>query len=313
MPYYRGRSYMRSYRGGRFKKRRGVPNMRKKVVRTAKRSAARPLMPNQMCRDLGNVYPSCLVLKCRQSWFGSMGDTAGALPAGTAANDKYYSCNFRCFPSNAAGAGGGTFSALSLLVTYGSSLTAIPPGLARVFNTAGATGVYQRCCVLSCKYVIKCALTRTINAENGLPCGRWMHLLHTRDSDGESAPDLKSQATADTTWCQPDVRRKFKDGTASQVYVVGAAAGSMNTRYPAHRFTWRHTLWPHKELDQPFENYISQDASFAVADNVPTNRASLELRGFGTGGNFFLPESVGVMNVELVYTLLLKDPFATVA
>lgn len=314
MPYYRGRSYRNSYRGGRFKKRRGVPNMRKKVVRTAKRSAARSLMPNQMCRDLGNVYPSCLVLKCRQSFFGSIGDTAGLISNGTTATDKYYSANFRCFPSSATVVSGnyGTFGGLAQLVA-GSSVVAIPPGLARVFNTSGATGVYQRACVLSGKFIIRLNLQRILNSELACFGGRWIHLLHTRDSDAETAPDLKTQATADTTYCQPDVRRKLKDTTRNLAYVSGAGE-SMNTVSASQKFTWRHTLWPHKELDQPFENYISQDASFAVADNVPTNRCSLELRGFGnsnSGAN--IVENTGLMHVDLVYTLLLKDPFSTVA
>lgn len=303
----------RKYTG---RRRKGYGSVKKRLVRTAGRAAVRSRMPNQMCRDLGNAFPSCMVLKVRQHVYASMGDVSAVLPNGTTATDKYYSCNFRCFPSNASVVSGnyGTFGGLAQLTT-GSSIVGVPPGLARIFNTSGAAGVYQRACVLSCQYFIKCTLTRTTSAsETSLPGGRWMHVLHTRDSDGETAPDMKTIALADTTWCQPDVRRRFKDTTNSGVYVIGAAAGSMNTRYPAHRLVWKHKLWPHKELDQPFTNYISQDASFAAADNIPTNRASVELRGFGTNATHLASvENQGTMDIEVIYTLLLKDPFATVS
>lgn len=234
---------------------------------------------------------------------------------GTTAADKYYSANFRCFPSSGTvvSTNYGTFGGLAQLVA-GSSVVSIPPGLARVFNTSGATGVYQRCCVLSGKFVIRMKFQRLSNAELINMGANWMHLLHTRDADAEQAPDLKTQAIADTTYCQPDVRRKLRDTTRNLTYVVGAAAGSMNTQTAAQKVTWRHTLWPHKELDQPFQNYVSQDASFAVADNIPTNRASLELRGFGSSNSGYnMPETYGLMDVDLVYTLLLKDPFSTIA
>lgn len=311
--YRRSRFGRKGY--GRYKKRRFPPNLKKRVVRTAGRAAARPNMPNQMCRDLGNVYPSCMVLKCRQSFFGSLGNTGGVIPDGTTASDKYYSANFRCFPSsNTVVSGtGGTFITLAQLV-QGSLITAIPPGLARVFNTSGATGVYQRACVLSARFNIRCTLQRRGVTEAENTGGRWIHILHTRDSDGETAPDMKTQALADGLYCQPDVRRQVKDSTRNVTWLAGAAAGSLNSQTASQKVHWRHTLWPHKELDQPFENYVAQDASFAASDGLPTNRASLELRGFGNAnaGQWY-PEDMGVFHCDLVYTLLLKDPYATIA
>lgn len=298
-----------------YKKRRYPPNLKKRVVRTSGRAAANPRAPNSMCRDIGNVYPSCMVLKCRQSFFGSLGNTGGTLPDGTTASDKYYSANFRCFPSSATVVSDnyGTFGGLAQLV-QGSSVVAIPVGLARVFNTSGATGVYQRACVLSARFNIRCTLQGLRSNSEAVNYGaRWIHILHTRDSDGETAPDMKTQAAADGLYCQPDVRRQVKDSTRNCTYLVGAAAGSMNTQTASQKLHWRHTLWPHKELDQPFENYVAQDASFAASDNKPTNRCSLELRGFGNAnaGQWY-PENMGVFHCDLVYTLLLKDPFASV-
>lgn len=318
MPMFRRSRYGRRRYGSRkygYKKRRSPPNLKKRVVRTSARAAANPRAPNAMCRDIGTVYPSCMVLKCRQSFYGSLGNTGGVLSDGTTATDKYYSANFRCFPSSATVVSDnyGTFGGLAQLV-QGSSVVAIPPGLARVFNTAGTTGVYQRACVLSARFHFRCTLQRVrANQELGNPGGRWMHMLHTRDSDGETAPDIKTQAAADLLYCQPDVRRQIKDTTRNLTYVVGAAAGSMNTQTASHKLRWKHSLWPHKELDQPFENYVSQDGSFAVADGKPTNRCSLELRGFGNAnGGTWDPENNGTFHCDLVYTLLLKDPFSTV-
>lgn len=316
MPMFRRSRFGRKSYGRRgFKKRRYPPNIKKRVVRMGAKAAANPRAPNSMCRDIGNVYPSCMVLKCRQSFFGSLGNTGGLLSDGTTATDKYYSANFRCFPSSATVVSGnyGTFGGLAQLV-QGSSVVAIPPGLARVFNTSGATGVYQRACVLSARFNFRCTLQRIVgNSEVGNIGARWMHILHTRDADAEVAPDIKTQSAADGLWCQPDVRRQMHDSTRNLTYVVGAAAGSMNTQTTTQKLRWRHTLWPHKELDQPFENYVSQDGSFAVSDNFPTNRASIELRGFGNanGGQWYA-ENQGVFHCDLVYTLLLKDPYSTV-
>jgi hypothetical protein len=303
--------YGRKYR---YKKRRMPPNLKKRVVRTSARAAANPRAPNSMCRDIGTVYPSCMVLKCRQSFFGSLGNTGGILSDGTVAQDKYYTANFRCFPSSATVASGnaGTFGTLAQLV-QGSSVVAIPPGLARVFNTAGTQGVYQRACVLSARFHLRCTLQRIVSGEANNTGARWIHILHTRDADGETAPDIKTQAAADLLYCQPDVRRQVKDTTRNLSYVVGAAAGSMNTQTTSQRLNWRQTMWPHKELDQPFENYVAQDASFAVADGLPTNRVNLELRGYGNAnGGQWMVENQGCFHCDLVYTLLLKDPFATV-
>lgn len=311
----RSRFSRRRYGRSGYKKRRYPPNLKKRVVRTSARAAANPRAPNSMCRDIGTVYPSCMVLKCRQSFYGSLGNTTGVLPDGTSAVDKYYSANFRCFPSSATVVSGnyGTFGGLAQLTT-GSSVVAIPPGLARVFNTAGTTGVYQRACVLSARFNIRCTFQRLATTEGTNVGGIWTHILHTRDSDGEAAPDMKTQAAADLLYCQPDVRRQLKDTTRNCSYIIGVPdPTSMNTQTASQKLRWKHTMWPHKELDQPFENYVSQDASFAAADGLATNRCSLELRGFGNStASQWIPENCGVFHCDLVYTLLLKDPFATV-
>lgn len=316
MPMFRRSRFGRRRYGKKYgyKKRRYPPNLKKRVVRTSARAAANPRAPNAMCRDIGTMYPSCMVLKCRQSFFGSLGDNVGTIANGTTAADKYYSANFRCFPSNNtfASGTGGTFSQLTQL-TQGSTITAIPPGLARVFNASGAAGVYQRACVLSARFRFRMTLMRVASGEGVNPGGRWTHILHTRDADAEIAPDMKTQSAADGLYCQPDVRRQLKDTTRNLTYMVGGAAGSMNTQTASQKVRWNLALWPHKEADQPFETYIAQDGSFAVYDNIPANRASIELRGFGNAvsGNWY-PENIGVFHCDLVYTLLLKDPYATV-
>lgn len=302
-----GSRYPRRF--SRFGRRKSV---KKRLVGTAGRAAARRRTPNMMCKDIGTIYPSCMVLRCRQSGLFSLGDASLNLTnAADAATGKYYFVTIPIQPTTT----NGLTSSLTAITNSGTALNLQAYGLARLFNTAGATGVYQRACVLKCKVTAKLHLTMAQFATIGtrVPGGRWTHFLHTRDGDGEALTAPSTQALADRDWAQPDVRRRIKDTMLGTAYLNSTSVGINFNTLPPQRVVWRHTVWPHKELDMSFESYVSTESSFCVPGTVATNRSVLELGGYGNSCNgYSQPEASGSVYLDVEWTLLLKDPFASV-
>lgn len=289
-------------RRGFAKRRKTAALYKKPVSRTAGRAAVQRSAPAALCRDLGSIYPSCLVLRCKQR-----GIFEAAVLDGTAvASDKYYWRSFPIFPSTANGT-----TALMTAFAGGTAINLMPYGLSRIFGTSGTNGVYQRCCVLKARMFVRFTLRVDVAGVTLDPLGgNWLHFQHTRDGDGEALAAPTTQALADRAFAQPDVRTRQKSLNEG---IAAYTAGTTHRTPRALIVSQRRVMWPHKELDQSFDNYVGQEVSFGDQGTRPSNFCVLELAGFGNSVNGSVTvENQGTLEMFVEYTLLLKDPYASI-
>lgn len=115
----------RSFKRRRFNSRRRVrSNYKQRLIGASARAARNTYVNTSMCRDLGSLWPSCLITKLR---FHAMinADNRGATPGltNTALNGNSYAANLILLPQYDAG-GGTPFGPLQAANFGSSSLAA---------------------------------------------------------------------------------------------------------------------------------------------------------------------------------------------
>lgn len=285
------------------------------LVRTARNSAATRQVKQAVCKSLGTAYPSCLVTNFRVHGLYPLSSGATFLlqngPVIT--GDKWYNLTLELLPGRLTGGFGS--------VTGASANTQLPPGMTRLYGASG-TGLYEVGCVLRVQAVVKINLwvNNNVVAGGALTTGlgtKWQHFLHPRDNTQDQLPNPNTQDLADRAYVQPDVQRKVKGQVRTSMSISNGAAGAATTvtyySQPAHTIIWKRTFFPHLILDQPFQNYLGNDSSWAAYNQLPTNHAHLDFAGFGNSYNGLqIPENAGSVEVDFVFKMALKDPYSNI-
>jgi len=321
MPFGRyKKSFMRRsrkglYGGFRRRVKRRLPQAGRTLVRTARNVAASRQVKQSVCRSLGTAYPSCLVTNFRIHGLYPLSAAATFLlqnGSGIAA-DKFYNIPMELLPGLCSNAFGSVAGA--------SSNVQFPPGMTRLYGPSG-TGLYELGCVLRIQMILKINLWVNQNAVAGgaLNTGlgtKWQHFLHLRDNSQDALPNPSTQALADQAYVQPDVQRKVKGQVRTSMSISNGAAnaGTSVTFYsqPAHTIIWKRTILPYLVLDQPFQVYLGNDASWSTYNNTPSNHARLDIAGFGNSYNSLqIPENAGSIEIDFVFKMALKDPYSNI-
>lgn len=327
-PGFRRRAFVKrrkfGYRG-KFKRR----NYKKRLVGGAARAARSSYTNTPMCRDLGSIWPSCLITKIRfhavvpadyrtQLTDGGMTSTTGE---GTS-----YSAFINMWPNYSAtptgvlkpATYGGTASTEYKLASYtGWSVdTTDSMGVDKLLaegKSGSATGPYSRMCVLAANYRYTLSFLHKQSQAATTPLSfvpPSEHFLHPMCSKDQIITPITTQSHADSFWNQPDVQRRYKAGSVG--VALGTTSGATQTHtIPGVSVQWRGKIWPHKLLDKTFTDYVSDDSSFGTYVAYPTNFVGHQLGGLlmnnGQASASFVPPGIGVLHINIVFTCLFKD------
>lgn len=324
MPYY-GRSrrgYGRRY--GRYSKRRkfasrarGLNKVRRSVVRGAQRAALNNTTSQPMCRDLGTLWPGCITVKLKKHFFIPLTSSGGALSS-SAGYIQYFNCYpyqpFSPYPTDVSGFTVKTTNAVgwNRLITTAS-------------NTASTTGgIYLRCCVLKMQYSIVMDIIPGVTAAAlGTNTGPNVliapstHYVRPYDNTGINQQSPSTQAAIDQNIAGGDMIR-WKELPARNIVInattAAPAQGPLSLSDPPV-VRWRGTVYPHKVLDLPFDQYVANETSFGGAASLPSDYANLELGGFSNDTVSPTVNTAGLTvyaRGQLTFTCLFKDVNANV-
>lgn len=311
---------------GRYKR----SNYKKRLVGGAARAARSSYTNTPMCRDLGSIWPSCLITKLRfHAVVPADYRTGSSAMTGTANQGTSYSSFFNFWPNYSTGgtpnpAGplvaatyGGTAATACPTVTGFTPPTAEAMGVDKLLaegKVGSVTGPYSRCCVLAANY--KYTITAYHALSQGslvpmpitLPSQQFLHPMCSKD---QIITVPTTQSTADSMWNQPDVQRKYVTRSTQGVMAVQNAGTTLvMPNLPATTCIWRGKIWPHKLLDKTFTDYVSDDSSFGTYNSMPTNFVGHQLAGFfsanGDTTNYVSPDDA-VLHINVVFTCLFKD------
>jgi len=284
----------------RYSKRRKV-GPRSKIVKGAARGAARSYTGTEMCKDLGAFIPNCMVIKLRQHFVTGANNGATAFGTGGIATDRH-----------------GRFI-LNLIVTQSclgnttpdtgySANNVLPVGLARLVGASGSTSMYTSCCVLRVQGSLKFSFTNPVAAVlTAPPYVAGQFLYRARDTSEGALTSPQSQAAADIQAVQPNTRcLDIARIQGTQLLTSGAIPT------PTISIVQRIDHWIHNLTDQSFASYVSDPGSFAATAAAPSNYANVDCAWFFNSQNgTYAPPGQGVVVGSLVFTLLCKDPLAT--
>lgn len=257
-PGFRRRGFVkrRKFSGrGRYKR----SNYKKKLVGGAARAARSSYTNTPMCRDLGSIWPSCLITKLRFRAIVPLDYRTATVSMTENANDSTsYSAFFTFWPNYGTGGTpnpcgplvavpyGATSSTAAPSATGFTAATAEAMGIDKLLSegkSGSATGPYSRCCVLSAKFkhtVTAAHASITVgDAKVPFTCPG-EHYLHPMCSKDQIITAITSQATSDGFWNQPDVRRKYSTGRAHG-YALNNSGGAETVAVapPAASVVWR--------------------------------------------------------------------------
>lgn len=286
------------------RKRAKLNVVRRKLIGGAVRAATQQTTSTPMCRDLGNLWPGCVTVKLKMHFASPLTSSAGAIAAG-----YNYQHQIVCYPYRPLSAGFGAITGY----TDGSNKGA--GGWARLISAASGVGPYSECCVLKMQYNLRydtqvsMANQGTTNAavHVSLP---WTHYVRVYDS-------TSSMLTAPTTQAQLDDNISsagkvyYKEAGKPQTVEQSTITAGNNAIVQEGSVTrFKGTVWPHKALDYPFDQYVSQANSFGTNNSNPAEYALLELGGFAnrTATTATAPTDIVVIRGMLVFTCLFKEP-----
>jgi hypothetical protein len=281
-----------------------------------------------MCKDLGALWPGCVVVKLKSSSMINC-DTQGGAAAYAPTASNVYQGAIRCYPYGAlAQIGNGFLDVVGMANDSPANLlgdTVLPVGWAKMISSAGGSGLYLRCCVLRMQYRVKLhhvvVLTGQAVAAGPSPCTGVFAYTRPYDNTETYLTPPSTLSIMTSNLCQPNVRRRYASGTQTQM--AGNSAGTAPTwgagaiaRYPVVKFSG--SVWPHRTLDMSWATYVSSDSSFSTSANVPTDVTYLEIAShIHKASQAANASTAGMglvayhwMEVDLVWTLLFKDPVA---
>lgn len=278
-------------------------------------SAAKSSSAVRMCKDLGALWPGCVVTKMKIACMQNMNTNA----AGTityANNDQYTLMGsifqpFTKFGHNNVAQLGADFDSGS----GGTSIAAnLPVGFAKM------AALYLRYCVLRLQYRVKLHFIpapQTPQAYNTTTCIR----AYTRpfDSTESQLQAPATEANMDQNLCQPNVKQRFPRNTGK----IGSAVSLGTYPTPADAYPTcmiKGSLWPHRTLDEAWSTYISSDLNFgttAAGGALPSDYSMLEIAWRNHLPELHTAANDGMQNIfivwaetQLVFTVLFKDPIA---
>jgi len=325
-PGFRRRAFVKRRKFGYRSKFKRRGNYKKRLVGGAARAARSSYTNTPMCRDLGSIWPSCLITKIRFHAVVPLDfRTQSSSLTSTANEGRSYSAFVNMWPNYSAtptgvlkpATYGGTASTEYKLGSYtGWSVdTTDSMGVDKLLaegKSGSATGPYSRMCVLAANYRYTAVAHHLQSQTLALPYSFMpasQHMLHAMCSKDQIITAITTQSSADSFWNQPDVKRQFK--SSSRGVAIGTTAGATQTHtLPGCTVQWKGKIWPHKLLDKTFTDYVSDDSSFGTYVAYPTNFVGHQLGGFfpymGDSTNW-APPNVGSLHINLVFTCLFKD------
>lgn len=328
MPY--GRSKFGSRRRMYGRRRSRVPSRVPKAsaLRAAHAIAASNRTSVRMCKDLGVLWPNCVVVKLKDHFFAYCGTNGAATAYAPVPTSKYQGC-ITGYPYAPYVNFGDTFGNPRTMNTdsQGSLLgNRQPLGWGRLIgdasSAAGATGaLYGKCCCLRVDYNLKYYLMSNIETAKGTTPwnARTGIAAYTRDYDftETNMGDISSMVTFSQNIIQPNVRvhRKITHGHAKQANFNATAAAASLSDLDCTTVHIKGTLWPHRALEQSWATYVSSDTSFGLYNANPTDYARVEIGikahqlslaqdSDTLNGHLFKP----YVQAFVTYTCLFKDP-----
>lgn len=315
---------------------------KKKLIGGAARAARSTYTGTALCKDLGPLFPSCLITKLRFSAIvGAHADTSTPttgcdLAVGTVGN--YYSNLFNLWPDYdsttpigplTGGAYGGAAAVSAWAQTSAKGFSPVSTeclGMSRLFGVAGggAASVYQRMCVLSVKYEFTYRLWQaysTPDASNDsvvaeVASGPSIHHFHPVSYKDSTITAATSMANSMSASNQPDVKTKLvgKQYGCMSTNHLAADVGRAAVRLDGHTCRWKGVAWPHKMLEIPFTEYVSNESAYGNATTLPQMKCGIQMTGFSpgyirTGDTVAVSGSMdyGTLSIRAVFTVLFKD------
>lgn len=306
-------------------KRRG--NYKKRLIGGAARAARSSYTNTPMCRDLGMIWPSCLITKLRQVAYLPADFRSGVQGLITSTTDEgsSYSSFITYWPADVGAAIGpfracpysGSTAATAYADKQGFTALAATDalGIDKLLVAAGSSPAapYSRCCVLSAKYSITFSFFHGTSQTTYIPMPIMppsRHMLHPMCNKDVVITPVTTNATADAMWNQPDVSRRYLAAATGHAISGSSGTTATDTAIGGRSVRWKGTIWPHKLLDKTFTDYVADDNSFGTSAALPANYVGHQFGGFfsnlGETDNYFAPDR-GVMLVNVVYTCLFKD------
>lgn len=306
---------------------------KKRLIGGAARAARSTYTNTPICRDLGMLWPSCLITKLRYHAFlpADFRTGTGAVITNTADEGHSYSAFFTFWPADVGIGigplrgctyGGGTSATAYANKTGFSVLTNDAMGIDKLLAAAGAgaaTGTYSKCCVLSARYQFTISMFHGSSDTDLLPIPMAppsMHMLHPMCNKDPVITPLTTTVSVDSMWNQPDVKRRYVAKATGSVQGNSGGSATVISNIPGHVVKWKGTIWPHKLLDKTFTDYVSDDNSFGTSAAMPANYAGLQFAGFipelGADATFFAFDRA-VLHCNVVFTCLFKDVAGTLS
>jgi len=326
-PGFRRRAFVKRRKFGYRSKFKRRGNYKKRLVGGAARAARSSYTNTPMCRDLGSIWPSCLITKLRfhavvPADFRTQ-DIEGGLTATGSAGTSYSSFinmwpNYSATPTGplTQASYGGTNTTEYKLASYTAwtNVTAQAMGIDKLLaegKSGDATGPYSRCCVLSVQYRYTLSFFHKRVEAGTTPVAvvtPSQHILHPMCNKDQIITAVTNQSHMDAMWNQPDVQRRYRQHPVG--VQLGTTSGATQTYgIPGVSVQWKGKVWPHKLLDKTFTDYVSEDSSFGTYVAAPTNFVGHQLGGFFS--NFdtskYLSPNVGHLHINMVFTCLFKD------
>jgi hypothetical protein len=252
-------------------------------------------MKTSVCKDLGTMFPECMLVKFT--------NVASWVVRDTLTTAQYYNGYLLMYP----------YQGLAQMTrTSGSVLTNDPMGWTKMVGDA-APGLYKRCCVVSARYsvIIHPLLTSQITsaAGTGTTIQDITHFKHSFSSSTTFEPAPVSLAALDLSLAQPDVYHK-KTRTPSVIHYDYDAGGPVMASINLPAVSWHGTYWPHKELSQPYTDYVGDATNYGTVSTAPSKVTYLQFAG-AHGDPAAASTAQSLMSfaftIRVTYNCILKD------
>jgi len=308
---YGRRGGYKSYPRPPYRKKPRMASIKKKVVGTAIRAATNRYTTPQMCKDLGTLWPGCITVKLKQHFNQPLNTSAGSIVP--SANYQAYIDVYPYQP----------FVNFGSTVTGYTSVIHQPAGINRLINTSGTanTGIYTRMCCLRCDfdymldihgYTVGPPMSNGSAPYQTLP--QSTHYVRQFDNSTALGTKATTQAILDVV-CEQGSGVQYRE-MAVGPSMLNATATVGNTTVVAgcnKSQRWKYSVFPHKLLDLPFDQYVANETSFGSATALPSDYAKVEIGGFVNNTiNNGTANLLQFMRGTATWTVLFKDVNAAI-
>lgn len=300
-------------------------------IRAAARAATSAYTNTPMCKDLGKLWPECMVLKLP---FHATHQAVNINATATIAAAGAYHWSYQYYPitgnaNNGLFGGTGCPGAPATFLDGSGSGFTVPTrgaqGVARLLSAAGGAGVYQNMCVLRAKgratLCLQGATGANLAAVDQVGVAPGVHFMHHVNNTDAFYTVPTNAASADDFWNQPDVRRKYTTGDAGGANSTAPNLAGTTSWIPSklQKVSWPIDVMPHKLLRMGFSEYVSDARSFGTSVARPTQFAATQFTGCSLPVIDSGLHPLGVVynnawvHTSMVFTVLLKDVVGTIS